>query len=179
MFYSKTTGGFYTRDIHGENIPGDAVEITLEAHRDLMVGQSAGMTIVGDVDGFPTLVARVPPTLNELKAAKNGEINTARLAANFTTFPHAGKVFSCDALSRSDIDGTNGTMTLTNAFPPNWPGGWKAVDNTYIPITTREQWEAFYLSMCATGAVNFAHSQTLKGALEAATTAEQVAAITW
>ena len=119
------------------------------------------------------------PSLEALKVEKNEEINAARLAANFTTFPHAGKVFRCDALSRSDIDGTNGTMTLTGAFPPNWPGGWKAVDNTYIQITTREQWEAFYLAMCATGAVNFAHSQTLKATLAAATTAEQVAAITW
>lgn len=118
-------------------------------------------------------------SLQDVKLAKNTEINASRLAANFKTFPHAGKVFSCDALSRSDIDGTNGVITLTGSFPPNWPGGWKAVDNTYIPITTREQWEAFYLSMCATGAVNFAHSQTLKAALAAATTAEQVAAITW
>lgn len=136
---------------------------------------TADMTAIDSAE----LGALLAPTLDQLKDAKNGAINGARLAANFTTFAHAGKVFSCDALSRSDIDGTNGVITLTGGFPPNWPGGWKAVDNTYIPITTREQWEAFYLSMCATGAVNFAHSQTLKAALGAATTAEQVAAISW
>ena len=125
------------------------------------------------------LLASRAPTLNQLKAAKDADINAARLEANFTTFTHAGKVFSCDRLSRSDIDGTNGTMTLTGEFPPNWPGGWKAVDNSYIPITTREQWEAFYLAMCATGAINFAHAQQLKAAVAQATTAEQVAAINW
>jgi hypothetical protein len=160
-------------------MPSDVVGITDQQHRDLLIGQSAGMTITVGGDGAPVLVAPAAPTLETLKAAKNNVINAARLAANFTTFPHAGKVFSCDALSRSDIDGTNGTMTLTGTFPPNWPGGWKAVDNTYIQITTREQWEAFYLAMCATGAANFAHSQTLKTTLAAATTAEQVAAITW
>ncbi|MDP1886635.1 DUF4376 domain-containing protein [Polaromonas sp.] len=123
--------------------------------------------------------APVVLTLEQLKAAKNQAINAWRLAANFTTFPHAGKVFSCDQLSRSDIDGTNGAMTLTNNLPPNWPGGWKAVDNTYIPITNRAEWEEFYLAMCAYGAVNFAHSQALKAALAAATTAEEVAAIVW
>lgn len=125
------------------------------------------------------LAALRAPTLVEIKAGKALEINSARMAANFTTFPHAGKVFSCDALSRSDIDGTNGTMTLINAFPPGWPGGWKAADNTYLSITTRAEWEAFYLAMCAQGAANFAHSQALKAAVAAATTVEQVAAINW
>ena len=34
--------------------------------------------------------------LAELKAAKNAEINAARLAANFSTFTHAGKQIACD-----------------------------------------------------------------------------------
>lgn len=32
MFYAKSTGGFYVRGIHGNNIPADAVEITNEEH---------------------------------------------------------------------------------------------------------------------------------------------------
>ena len=32
MFYSKTTGGFYDRAIHGDNIPEDSVEITDEEY---------------------------------------------------------------------------------------------------------------------------------------------------
>lgn len=119
------------------------------------------------------------PSLAELKAQKVLEINQSRLEANFTTFTHASKTFACDALSRSDIDGTNGIITLTGNFPPGWPNGWKAVDNSYIAITTRAHWEAFYLSMCATGAANFGHAQALKAALAASTTPEQVAAITW
>lgn len=123
--------------------------------------------------------AKPLPTLAEFKAAKNAEINAARLAANRKTFTHATKEFACDELSRSDIDGANGMIANLGAMPQGWPGGWKAVDNTYLPIATVAEWKAFYGSMFAAGAANFAHAQALKDALAAATTPEQVAAIAW
>lgn len=119
------------------------------------------------------------PTLSELKAKKNLYINASRGFANEQTFSHAGKTFSCDRLSRSDIDGVNGFVTLTGALPPGFPGAWKAVDNTYHPIANVAAWAAFYGAMVATGAAHFAHSESLKAALAAATTAEAVAAIVW
>lgn len=120
-----------------------------------------------------------PIDLTALKAAKNSEINAARLAANFSTFPHAGKAIACDQLSRSDIDGTNGFVSLYGALPPGWPGGWKAVDNTYVPISSVDGWKAFYSSMFAAGNANFAKAQALKTQLEAAATAAEVAAVVW
>lgn len=117
--------------------------------------------------------------LAELKAAKNAEINAARLAANFSTFTHAGKAIACDQLSRSDIDGTNGFVSLHGSMPPGWPGGWKAVDNSYVPIGSVADWKAFYSSMFAAGNANFARAQALKAQLDAAATAEEVAAIAW
>jgi hypothetical protein len=119
------------------------------------------------------------PSLAQLKAAKNAEINAARLAANLSTFTHAGKAIACDQLSRSDIDGTNGFVALYGSMPPGWPGGWKAVDNTYVAIADVAAWKAFYSSMFAAGNANFAKAQTLKAQLDAATTAAQVAAIVW
>lgn len=56
MLYSKTTGGFYSREIHGDNIPADAIEITSEEHAALMQGQSQGKRITHDADGFPILI---------------------------------------------------------------------------------------------------------------------------
>lgn len=56
MFYSKTTSGFYSQAIHGDNIPGDAVEITAEQHAALLQGQSDGKQIVPDESGFPVLI---------------------------------------------------------------------------------------------------------------------------
>ena len=75
MYYSKSTGGFYSRDIHGGNIPPDAVEITADAHRALLEGQSTGIVIVSDADGFPAL-ANAPivqpqtPTVVSMRQAR-------------------------------------------------------------------------------------------------------------
>lgn len=179
MHYSKSTGGFYDAAIHGDNIPSDAVEITTEEHAALLDGQSQGQRIVADADGRPLLADPPAPTLDDLKARKNAEINAARAAANTSTFAHGGKTFSCDQLSRSDIDGVNGYVALYGALPPGFPGAWKAVDNTYLPIADVEAWKVFYTAMVAQGATNFAHAQELKTQLAAATTPEAVAAIVW
>lgn len=56
MFYAKSTNGFYIPEIHGDNIPADAVEITMERHRELMEGQEEGLQISGGDDGFPILI---------------------------------------------------------------------------------------------------------------------------
>jgi len=63
MHYSAFTRGFYSIEVHGDNIPQDAIEISLERYQELMVGQSQGMKIVTGEDGFPTLVEYGPPVL--------------------------------------------------------------------------------------------------------------------
>ncbi|MDR8014100.1 hypothetical protein [Ectopseudomonas guguanensis] len=59
MLYSASAGGFYSRDIHGENIPDDAVHITAEEHAELLAGQAIGQIIAPAADGRPSL--QVPP----------------------------------------------------------------------------------------------------------------------
>lgn len=61
MFYSAQTGGFYSVEIHGENIPDDAVEISDTEHAALIEGQSQGKCIVADANGRPTLQDQAPP----------------------------------------------------------------------------------------------------------------------
>ena len=123
--------------------------------------------------------AAAAAALEAARIAKNTAINDARLAANFSTFTHAGKVFACDQLSRSDIDGTNGYVALYGVLPAGWPGGWKAVDNTYTAIADVAAWKAFYSSMFAAGNANFAHAQALKAQLASAATLQEVEAIQW
>lgn len=135
---------------------------------------------IGDLwDGVDFSAPETTHNIPRMKLDKNAEINAARLAANFSTFTHAGKVFACDQLSRSDIDGTNGFVALYGTLPPGWPGGWKAADNSYLPIVTVEDWKAFYSAMFATGSANFAKSQALKARVELATTAEEINLIGW
>ena len=66
MFYSKSTGGFYDREIHGDNIPADAIEITTEEHAALLEGQSQGKRIVADESGRPILQDPPPPTAEQI-----------------------------------------------------------------------------------------------------------------
>ena len=68
MFYSKLTGGFYTREIHGDNIPADAVEITATEHAALIEGQSQGKRIVADEAGHPVLANPPLPTTEQIIA---------------------------------------------------------------------------------------------------------------
>jgi hypothetical protein len=119
-------------------------------------------------------VAAAPPeevpeelkTLDMLRDEKNREINSARLEANRGTFQHDGLEFSCDELSRSDIDGINGRIANRGEFPEGWPGVWKSSDNQYYQITDVDGWKAFYDSMIAQGQANFIRSETLKFQLQ-------------
>ena len=59
-FYSKSTGGFYSTDIHDEEtgIPADVVEISNERWQELLQEQSSGKQIVAAVNGQPIAIDR-------------------------------------------------------------------------------------------------------------------------
>ena len=60
MFFSAEKMGFYATEIHGAEIPSDAIEITDQLHADLLAGQAQGMVIVADESGFPVLAEQPP-----------------------------------------------------------------------------------------------------------------------
>lgn len=74
MFYSKSTGGFYSTDIHGDNMPSDVVEITDEQHQALLDGQSQGKLISADKKGNPILIDPPPLTAEQLNAPIYAEL---------------------------------------------------------------------------------------------------------
>lgn len=143
-------------------------------------GKDLPFTVIGEYtidnnDGNLPL----PAASAEYKAAKNLQINGWRYAANLSYFPHNGKNVACDALSRSDIDAVAASISLNGAFPAGFPGAWKAMDNSYIVLSTVDDFKSMYASMTAQGTTNFAHSQALKATLAAATTQSDVDAIVW
>lgn len=85
MYYAKSTGGFYITEIHGENIPADAVEITDEQHAALLQGQTDGQEIAGDDNGFPILIDRVQvvvvPGIVTMRQARLALLEAGQLAA--------------------------------------------------------------------------------------------------
>ncbi|WP_448952117.1 hypothetical protein [Labrys neptuniae] len=59
ILFSASTNGFYLPGLHGGGIPDDAVEITVNEHRALLDGQTAGKGIAADDQGRPMLVERI------------------------------------------------------------------------------------------------------------------------
>lgn len=64
-FYSPSTGGFYARDLHGDDMPVDAVKITARKHAALLSAQAAGASIVAGKEGRPVAVH---PTAGDIRA---------------------------------------------------------------------------------------------------------------
>lgn len=81
-FFSAETGGFYSREIFGDNIPGDAVAITDEEHTALLAGQALGQIIVPAADGRPELQAApvAVPTAESLCDQVDAAADRARRA---------------------------------------------------------------------------------------------------
>jgi len=119
------------------------------------------------------------PGFAALLLAKNTEIDNMRAAANASAFPYGGKMIASDPLSRSDIDGVANHIALFGTFPEGFPGGWKATDKTMLPLADVDAFRAMYAAMTEQGTRNFNHSQELKVRLAAASTPEEIAAITW
>lgn len=87
MFYSAQNKGFYSLDIHGENMPEDVVEITAEEHAALLAGQSNGKLIGADANGRPVLQDPPPLTYAQefelFRAAIQQHLDAAAVAAGY------------------------------------------------------------------------------------------------
>ena len=97
IYYSKFTNGFYDTEIHGNNMPVDVVEISVELHQSLLQQQSQGKQIASDHRGYPiTIDAPVvavkppPPALNNFYAVSEAVANTIDKPTN----PNHGEILS-------------------------------------------------------------------------------------
>lgn len=93
MFYSASTGGFYLPEIHGDNMPADAVSITAEQHQALLDGESMGKIIAANDNGEPVLQDRPAPTqaevVAELTAHVQRHMDTAARQAGYDNLQSA------------------------------------------------------------------------------------------
>jgi hypothetical protein len=120
-------------------------------------------------------------TIDELRAARNAQINAWKLEANNTYFEFAGKKIAYTDSDRVEIQAINNVVLLTGAMPahPDWPAAWKAIDNTWAPLPDLAAWTAFNLAIADRGTAHFKRAQELKAALALATTPADIDAITW
>ncbi len=61
--FSKTSLGFYSLEVNGENIPPDAVDVSDELYAQLKQAQLEGKVISADLDGNPIAVNESLPNL--------------------------------------------------------------------------------------------------------------------
>jgi hypothetical protein len=128
--------------------------------------------------GAPTWAETL--SLAEFKAHRTTEIIAARVAADADHFVFQGKKIAVDEASFRQMQATCSWVAMTNTMPPNWPGGWKAMDGAgYVQFSTVPEWVAFYGAMLQAGLANFNRSVQLQACIENATMHDQVAAIHW
>ena len=98
-FYSASTGGFYTSDINPV-MPADVVEITEEYYQSLLQGQSEGLQIVADAQGYPILITPVPvpPTAEQNKATASQLLTNT----DWTTIPDVANPINDPYLANQD-----------------------------------------------------------------------------
>ena len=118
-------------------------------------------------------------TLDEIKAAKSAEITRDRIATDSDRFVYQGLSIRTADKDIFDLLIADARISKGQGMPPNWPGGWKAIENSYVLINTVDEWNAFFIAMYDAGISNFNRSQQLKAQVSAATTAAEVTAIQW
>jgi len=99
MFYSQSTGGFYSAAIHGDNMPADAVEITPECHAALLEAQSSGKRISVDDAGHPIAIDPPAPSTGERALAARSQRDAALSATDWLVTRHRDEMEAGDALT--------------------------------------------------------------------------------
>ena len=118
MYYSKTTGGFYSFDIHGSTMPSDCVEIDDATYRSLLAGQSTGKQIVADQDGNPILTALVPDP-QVILTAKTTQLRTVRegILNRLSGIALAAQLTGDTATTAAYITVRQGLLDITENLP--------------------------------------------------------------
>lgn len=159
MFYAKSPNGFYTPEIHGANIPADAIEITAEAHAALLAGQSTGQRIVADAEGRPVLADPPAPTPAEIWERIKAERDRRTETGGYLV---AGKWFHSDQKSRSQ---QLGLVLLGASIPPGLQ--WKTMDGSFIAMTPALA-QQILAAAAASDLAIFTTAEAHKAAMEAA-----------
>lgn len=132
-----------------------------------------------------TVVPEVPPVVDpvqelaDAKLWKNNEINISWSTANDGTFSFNGHVIDSNAKAYANLNAVATNIGLLGSFPTGFTNEWRAHDNTMVPIPDIDTFKLLFSAMTDTRNGNFTKAQSLKTALAAATTTEEVAAITW
>lgn len=123
MFYSHTTGGFYSAEIHGSAMPEDVVAITQGEHSALLSGLSQGDVIAcnSNTDWKPILVA---PEVDVSPERIERDIAAARYQAETAGITLNGMHLPTDRDSQALVTGA----ALAAVLDPNYHCQWKTAE---------------------------------------------------
>ena len=173
IYFSASTGGFYIAEKHSR-MPEDAKPVSDERYASLLAGQEYGQKITPDSNGEPVLQSPEDAPLNEIRDRKIAEIDQARDAAIVGGFDFNGTRFDSDAKS---IQRINGAVTLS-LLNPAFETDWITFDNSVVRLNAA-QLAGLGAAAGQHEAAQIFRARQLKDQALAATTREQLAAITW
>lgn len=171
MFYSESTGGFYDSAIHGDNIPADVVEITVEEHQALIEGQSQGKRIVADGNGFPMLADPPAPTAAEVwerikarrDATKSGGV---KVGTKWYHTDSDSRIQHLGLLEKARAARAAGGTDATRLQALGQDIKWKTMDGSFIYLTVKHA-EDIFAAVTDLDAAAFAAAETHRVAMEA------------
>jgi len=133
MFYAESTRGFYTPEIHGNNMPEDAVEITKEEHAALLATQAEGKTIQADDQGRPFAAFRTY-TLGETRSNKLAALAAYRYERETAGITIGGATIRTDRESQAMVSGATIFSDANPVALIDWKGatGWVQIDRATL-----------------------------------------------
>lgn len=116
LYFSKVTGGFYDTDFAVYILPADAVVITKAVRDAMIVGNAAGLNIVGDAAGMPMLVT---PTISLAQTAATAlsQKIAAGIALTCIGNPTLNATYALDTVSTAQIFQLGLYASQFGAFP--------------------------------------------------------------
>lgn len=91
LYYSKSLAGFYDDALH-PTIPGDAVEVSVGLHAQLMRMQSEGKEIIGDERGHPIAVDPAPLKKHQLESIARVQREESLRATDWLVARHRDEI---------------------------------------------------------------------------------------
>jgi|GEM_PF-6251990 len=166
---------FYDTSLNYPNgVPVPNIQITKEQHADFFArGQNYRV-----IDGEWTYVEPQGSTLEELKELKRQQINDIRNAEEQSVFLFAGNPYDADkdSVQRISIAAQNAVVTKMAGVP--FKETWTLADNTTV-ILDADGMLGVSQALAVHSATVHAIARQLKEQIDAATTPEELEAITW
>ncbi|TMJ19026.1 MAG: hypothetical protein E6G92_04230 [Alphaproteobacteria bacterium] len=115
VFFSPSTGGFYTAELHGEAMPADVVRISAARHARLLEDQAAGAEIGAGSNGAP--IARFPKvTLAAARSAAVGAVKRQARARILAIAPYWRQLNDAAAIAEAAYYGDAGSREAQRAL---------------------------------------------------------------